>query len=66
MAADSFIVVFLGKSQMTTRNWRPMVRKQKTLPSGPTVPPVSHLGPWRMELERWPCMKVPLLGTEKR
>jgi len=43
-----------------------MVRKQKTLPSGPTVPPVSHLSPWRMELERWPSMKVPLLGTEKR
>src|SRR5438552_672432 len=44
----------------------PIVRKLKTLPSGPTVPPVSHLAPCRDALERCPAKTKPLFGTEYR
>ena len=37
-----------------------------TLPSGPTVPPVSHAGPWNEEFSKWPGATMPLLGTENR
>src|SRR5437879_4742432 len=36
-------------TQSTTSN-----RKHKTLPSGPTVPPVSQVFPLTQELSKWP------------
>src|SRR6267154_3656206 len=44
----------------------PMVRKLKTLPSGPTVPPVSHLAPCKDAFDRCPWKTMPLFGTEYR
>src|SRR5260370_19275272 len=44
----------------------PIVRKLKTLPSGPTVPPVSHLAPCKEAFDRCPWKTMPLFGTEKR
>src|SRR5229473_2876035 len=44
----------------------PMVRKLNTLPSGPTVPPVSQLAPCKEAFERCPSKTMPLFGTEKR
>src|SRR6476646_3101042 len=43
-----------------------MIMKLKMLPSGPTVPPVSHTGPCNVALERCPGKTLPLLGTENR
>src|SRR5260370_20556712 len=42
----------------------PIVRKLKTLPSGPTVPPVSHLAPCKEAFDRCPSKTTPLFGTE--
>src|SRR5215469_10299547 len=38
--------------------------KHSTLPSGPTVPPLSQSGPRSEELNRWPGESIPLSGTE--
>ena len=38
----------------------PVVRKLKTLPSGPTVPPVSHLAPCKEAFDRCPSKTMPL------
>src|SRR5260370_13837420 len=37
-----------------------------TLPSGPTVPPVSQTGPWNEEFSKWPVATRPLFGTENK
>src|SRR5260370_40796852 len=42
----------------------PIVRKLKTLPSGRTVPPVSHLAPCKEAFDRCPSKTTPLFGTE--
>src|SRR6266403_871686 len=44
----------------------PMVKKLKTLPSGPTVPTVSHLAPCKDAFDRYPWKTRPLFGTEYR
>src|SRR5262249_54997140 len=38
-------------------------RVKSTLPSGPTVLPVSHDGPKKLPLNRWSGRTCPLLGT---